>query len=166
MLRRSCVESQLKCFDHITLPDKMIDSSIRVKVNFKASLILKKLDARQTVKVASLSVNYRELPIDPVVTRMTDPEHSIQHIDRQQRCLELTWNDGHHSSYHYIWLRDNCACPKCGDRNGGHRYLELGSIDADITPDEVSVDDSGSLQIKWTGDKHLSSYAATWLRAN
>ena len=97
---------------------------------------------------------------------MTDPEHSIQHIDRQQRCLVLRWSEGHHSSFHHIWLRDNCACPECGDRSGGHRYLELGSIDADITPDEVSVDDSGSLQIKWAGDNHRSSYAAAWLRAN
>jgi gamma-butyrobetaine dioxygenase len=97
---------------------------------------------------------------------MTEPEHSIQHIDRQPRLLAITWGDGHRSNFHHIWLRDNCACSECGDRSGGHRYLELGSIDPDITPGEVLVDDSGSLQIKWTGDDHRSSYAAAWLRAN
>jgi alpha-ketoglutarate-dependent taurine dioxygenase/DUF971 family protein len=97
---------------------------------------------------------------------MTEPEHSIQHIDRQPRLLAITWGDGHRSNFHHIWLRDNCACSECGDRSGGHRYLELGSIDPDITAGEVLVDDSGSLQIKWTGDDHRSSYAAAWLRAN
>jgi alpha-ketoglutarate-dependent taurine dioxygenase/DUF971 family protein len=97
---------------------------------------------------------------------MTEPAHSIQHIDRQQRQLILTWGDGHHSGFHHIWLRDNCTCSECGDRSGGHRYLELGSIDPDITPIEVSVDGSGSLQIKWAGDNHRSSYPASWLRAN
>jgi DUF971 family protein len=97
---------------------------------------------------------------------MTGPECSIQNVAQQQRQLVLSWSDGRQSKFHHIWLRDNCACSECGDRSGGHRYLELSSIDPDITPDEVSVDDSGSLQIKWAGDDHRSSYAAVWLREN
>jgi DUF971 family protein len=99
------------------------------------------------------------LPIETT----TNQRPSIERIDRQQRNISILWKDGHRSVFHHIWLRDNCTCLQCGDRSGGHRYLELGSIDPDITPDEVSIDSSGSLQIRWDGDGHRSNYAPAWL---
>jgi alpha-ketoglutarate-dependent taurine dioxygenase/DUF971 family protein len=96
----------------------------------------------------------------------TEQELSIENIDRQQRYIVVTWKDGHCSKFHHIWLRDNCTCAECGDRSGGHRYLELGSIDPDISPAEVSVDASGSLRIRWSGDDHITHYSPAWLRAN
>ena len=99
------------------------------------------------------------LPIETT----TSQRPSIERIDRQQRNISILWKDGHRSVFHHIWLRDNCTCSQCGDRSGGHRYLELGSIDPDITPDEVSIDSSGSLQIRWNGDGHRSNYAPAWL---
>jgi len=63
-------------------------------------------------------------------------------------------------------LRDNCTCPQCGDRSGGHRYLELGNIDPEITPDEVRLSATGSLQIHWKGDGHITTYSPAWLREN
>ena len=95
---------------------------------------------------------------------MTNSALSIQHIDKQHRQLAVTWGDGRVSSFHYIWLRDNCACDQCGDRSGGHRYLELSDIDENITPVDASIDTSGTLQIKWSGDGHLTGYKADWLR--
>ncbi len=80
---------------------------------------------------------------------------SIESIERQKRNIAILWEGGNHSLFHHIWLRDNCTCPQCGDRSGGHRYLELGSIDPDIAPDELSIDSTGSLQIRWQGDGHL-----------
>lgn len=103
-------------------------------------------------------------------TRLAEPptqqELSIEHIDQQQRCITVTWKDGHRSKFHHIWLRDNCTCPECGDRSGGHRYLELGSIDPDISPAEVSVAADGSLYIRWQGDGHTTRYSPAWLRAH
>lgn len=96
----------------------------------------------------------------------TEQGLSIENIDRQQRYIVITWQDGHRSKFHHIWLRDNCTCSECGDRSGGHRYLELGSIDPDISPDEVSVEDSGSLRIRWSGDGHITRYLPAWLRAH
>ncbi len=95
-----------------------------------------------------------------------DRQASIEKIERRQRSINIVWSDGRHSVFHHIWLRDNCTCSQCGDRSGGHRYLELGSIDPEITPDEVSVDPCGALLIRWAGDGHLTTYLPGWLRAN
>ena len=91
---------------------------------------------------------------------------SIEKIERRQRSINIVWSDGRRSVFHHIWLRDNCTCSQCGDRSGGHRYLELGNINPDITPDEVSIDPSGALLIRWAGDGHLTTYSPDWLRAN
>jgi len=99
----------------------------------------------------------------PLIETSTNQRPSIEKFDSLQRNISIIWKDGHRSVFHYIWLRDNCTCSQCGDRSGGHRYLELGSIDSDIAPDEVSIDSSGSLQIRWQGDGHLSSYSPAWL---
>lgn len=88
----------------------------------------------------------------------------IAQIGRHGRAVSVTWDDGHRSEFHHIWLRDNCTCQTCGDRSGGHHYLELGSIDANIAPDHVSLDCSGSLRIQWQDDGHVSLYAPAWLR--
>jgi alpha-ketoglutarate-dependent taurine dioxygenase/DUF971 family protein len=106
-------------------------------------------------------LNHSRLPDAP-----TEQGLSFENIDRQQRYIEITWKDGHCSRFHHIWLRDNCTCAECGDRSGGHRYLELGSIDPDISLDEVSVEDSGSLCIRWSGDGHVTRYSPAWLRAH
>jgi alpha-ketoglutarate-dependent taurine dioxygenase/DUF971 family protein len=106
-------------------------------------------------------LNHSRLPDTP-----TEQGLSIENIDQQERYLVVTWKDGHRSKFHHIWLRDNCTCPECGDRSGGHRYLELGSIDPDISPDEVSVDASESLHIKWRGNGHVTRYSPAWLRAH
>ena len=89
---------------------------------------------------------------------------SIQHIEKQHHQLSVTWKDGHHSFFHYIWLRDNCACIECGDRYGGHRYLEFSEIPDDIAPRKIIVDDEGKLQIEWNNNGHLTTYSANWLR--
>jgi len=106
-------------------------------------------------------LNNSRLPDTP-----TEQALLIGHIDRRQRNIVVTWKDGHRSLFHHIWLRDNCTCAECGDRSGGHRYLELGSIDPDIAPDEVSVEDAGSLRIRWSGDGHITRYSPAWLRAH
>ena len=92
--------------------------------------------------------------------------HAIQGIDRQSREIVITWEDGRCDRFNHIWLRDNCSCEQCGDRSGGHRYLEITSIDPDLSPDEVTLDASGTLQIKWCGDGHLTRYSSNWLRTN
>ncbi len=94
------------------------------------------------------------------------PADSIESIERHQREIEVIWRDGERARFHHIWLRDNCACADCGDRDGGHRYLELVAIDPDIAPAGVALNADGNLEIHWQGDRHLSRFTSAWLRAH
>ena len=103
----------------------------------------------------------------PSREKSTGQRASITKLEqRHPRHISVSWDDGHHENFHYIWLRDNCTCDVCGDRAGGHRYLELGSIDSEISPDSIDIDASGGLQIRWRGDGHLTRFPSHWLRTH
>lgn len=72
--------------------------------------------------------------------------------------------DGTASSFHYIWLRDNCRCDKCYFDTTKQRLLNSALIDENIRPDAVNEHD-GVVDITWSGaDAHQSSFAKLWLR--
>lgn len=79
------------------------------------------------------------------------------------RSLTITWDDGSCDTFHYIWLRDNCACPDCKHPDAWERLLDNVTLDPDVAPSEVTLDDR--LTIKWR-DGHITSVSAAWLHAN
>jgi gamma-butyrobetaine dioxygenase len=79
-------------------------------------------------------------------------------------ALHVRWSDGADDSFDYFWLRDNCRCPECGDKSGGHRYLELTEIELDIAPVQVVLKNPDALEIVWGADGHRSAYGSEWLR--
>ena len=97
---------------------------------------------------------------------MTDDRVSIQSIVPTERQLEIRWKDGHTSRFHYVWLRDNCGCTVCGDKSGGHRYLELLALPLDVTPQAVRMEGNAHLAITWQAGGHKTRYDAAWLRAH
>jgi [2-(trimethylamino)ethyl]phosphonate dioxygenase len=89
----------------------------------------------------------------------------VTHWQQAANCLEIDWADGHHSVFHYIWLRDNCQCPLCRHANG-QRLLDAATIPAGIVPAQVNRRPDGVIDIAWAPDGHASSYAPAWLRAH
>jgi gamma-butyrobetaine dioxygenase len=79
--------------------------------------------------------------------------------------LFVDWTDGHHSVFHYIWLRDNCRCPMCRHPNG-QRLIDTAAIPADIAPASVHQAADDSIEVVWAADGHVSQYKPAWLRAN
>jgi len=77
------------------------------------------------------------------------------------RSLTLKWADGTSSDFHYIWLRDNCACAECKHPDAWERLLDNVELDLDVRPKVVSFDDF--LKITWE-DGHETSMSADWLR--
>jgi gamma-butyrobetaine dioxygenase len=70
------------------------------------------------------------------------------------------------SSYHYVWLRDNCWCDECRVPQSGERRLFTANIADGIAPVEASLADGAStLSVSWN-DGHESRYSLAWLDDN
>ena len=82
-----------------------------------------------------------------------------------ERTLEIAWADGHHSTFHYIWLRDNCPCLECRLANG-QRIIETPLIPPDIHPSSATLAGDGAVEIVWANDGHVSRFVPGWLRSN
>src|SRR5688500_11953036 len=93
------------------------------------------------------------------------PAEHIRRLQLDGRRLEVDWADGHHSVFHALWLRDNCACPECRHPSG-QRLLDTRALPADVTPASVDSPPGGAVEIVWANNGHRSTYASAWLRAH
>ena len=84
----------------------------------------------------------------------------------KERSLVLTWEDGRASEFHYVWLRDNCRCPRCRSPQTFERVSFTGDIPLDIAPRETTLSSAGRLDIVWNDDGMASSYPVDWLHAH
>lgn len=81
-------------------------------------------------------------------------------IAKESDCLTVDI-DGP-TSFHYIWLRDNCHCDKCYFDVTKQRLLNSATIPEDLKPTEVKTTDS-KIEVVWE-DGHSSEYSLEWLR--
>ncbi len=81
------------------------------------------------------------------------------------QLLELHWADGQRSVLHALMLRDSCPCRDCRDPYTLERTLDQLSYPLDVHPVEIGLREDGDLELRWSGDGHLSRYAAGWLDA-
>lgn len=79
------------------------------------------------------------------------------------RKVKLEWDDGSSSEFHYIWLRDNCACDECKHPDAWERLLDNVELNLDIRPTHLEFGDA--LEVEWD-DGHQTSLSADWLRKN
>ena len=75
--------------------------------------------------------------------------------------MRIDWPDGGRSTFHALWLRDNCACPECR-HPGGQRLLDTRAI-ADGLTLEDAAEAEGAVHVGYS-DGHRSAFAAAWLR--
>lgn len=94
----------------------------------------------------------------------TDDVVAITSVDTERDSMSLTWDDGSASRFHHLWLRDNCACLKCGPHDSGSRLQKFLDIPEDVAPESVSILGT-TLRIVWAGDHHESTFPARWLRS-
>ncbi len=75
--------------------------------------------------------------------------------------LSVAWDDAESADFHFVWLRDNCACPECRHPDAWERLIDNVTLSLDQRP---TVADAGDrLNITWS-DGHESSYGWQWLR--
>lgn len=77
------------------------------------------------------------------------------------RTLEITWSDGHGSSYPHELLRGFCPCASCQGHSSGIRFIAGGNLEI------RAIEQVGNyaIQLTW-GDGHTAGiYTFRYLRA-
>ena len=91
-------------------------------------------------------------------------KYQISKVQQEQKKLFIYWADGHRSTFHYIWLRDNCYCSMCGDPRHGEKRSQIVDIPVDLEPLSVNWDNDSTVEISWKPNGHRSVYKTQWLR--
>jgi gamma-butyrobetaine dioxygenase len=77
-------------------------------------------------------------------------------------ALEVVWPDAHRSTFHAVWLRDNCPCPECRHPSG-QRLVDTRTL-GDVGLSGARAD-FGRVAVTFD-DGHASELSAEWLRAH
>jgi len=91
---------------------------------------------------------------------MSHKLEKIELLDSQKHALKTVWNNGQISTFHYLWLRDNCSANFHPDTH--ERIFDQLSIDENIYPIHTEFDDK-NLYIDWSEGEHRSTYTLAWL---
>lgn len=97
------------------------------------------------------------------MSKLSLAPHSITGFTQGPASLHVQWDDGHTTTFHYVWLRDNS--PQARDAHG-QRLHDASDIQVDVHPWSVKILDDGGLEILWAQAEHRSYYSATWLRSH
>jgi len=81
---------------------------------------------------------------------------------REERVLEIGWNDGTVQRTAFKTLRSQCPCAGCVDELTGIRTLDVDAIPGDITPSRIELCGNYALKIEWNDGHSTGLY--TWQR--
>jgi len=85
-------------------------------------------------------------------------------VSYDDEILNVQWDDGESSEYHFLWLRDNCHCAQCVTDLSKEQVFEICDVPLDIKPSSVTLTSENMIEIIWDYDEHKSSYHPAWLK--
>ena len=91
-------------------------------------------------------------------------EFNPTHITYNNETLKVEWDNGEHSNYHFLWLRDNCHCLECVTSLSKEQVFEICDVPFDIKPSSVELSSDNMINITWNYEAHKSSYHPAWLK--
>jgi DUF971 family protein len=77
---------------------------------------------------------------------------------------DVSWNDGHESSYPSWYLRENCPCATCVEEFTGERRIAPGSIPADLARLDIGPVGNYALGFRWSDGHSTGIYTFDYLR--
>jgi DUF971 family protein len=77
---------------------------------------------------------------------------------------DITWNDGHFSSYPSWYLRENCTCASCVEEFTGVRKIAHGDIPSTLERVSVAPVGNYALNFGWSDGHHTGIYTFDYLR--
>jgi DUF971 family protein len=109
-----------------------------------------------------------KLPIDAVIPK------KVRVMKTEGTGVEISWKDGHQSTWNFAWLRNACPCATCHEdrektgRQPGvakpkeHKLLML--YEAPVVPLEVIPVGKYALKFKWSDGHESGIYSWDYLR--
>ena len=88
--------------------------------------------------------------------------HPVQ-IELNEESMTVIWDHGHKSEFHYLWLRDNCHCPKCISTATREQTFEICDVPFTIKASNAYITDDHRIVIEWDYADHVSKYHPGWL---
>lgn len=93
--------------------------------------------------------------------------HSIVSVEYDSKGVTFGWSDGHHSRFHVLWLRDNCACRECRHPLALERtYNFIDHAPPVLTSAEVVSSGELEVQFQQGEESHVSRFLPGWLRTH
>ena len=77
---------------------------------------------------------------------------------------DITWNDGHFSTYPSWYLRENCPCASCVEEFTGRRMIAQGSIPSSLERTDVVPVGNYALNFTWSDGHSTGIYTFDFLR--
>ena len=77
---------------------------------------------------------------------------------------DITWNDGHFSSYPSWYLREKCPCASCVEEMTGRPRIQPGSIPSQLERVSVSPVGNYALHFGWSDGHSTGIYTFDLLR--
>lgn len=89
-------------------------------------------------------------------------------VEVAERDLALTWDDGARARFHFIWLRDHCACSVCRHPQTRERLVRVVDLPDELPAPATELTAGGALRLRWPAmdgfDAHESLFDPGWLR--
>ena len=95
---------------------------------------------------------------------MNNIKFTIKNIRISLSSVDIEWEDGKLSYFHFLWLRDNCSTAIHPDAR--MRTFNLLDVTENIYPIKASINKKGDLEIQWSEGDHTSTYSVNWLKNN
>jgi DUF971 family protein len=80
------------------------------------------------------------------------------------RQTDITWNDGHFSSYPSWYLRENCTCASCVEEFTGKRKIFHGDVPSTLERLSVVPVGNYALNFGWSDGHSTGIYTFDYLR--
>jgi len=95
---------------------------------------------------------------------MNNKEFTIKKFKITSSSVDIEWNNGEISYFHFLWLRDNC--PSSIHSDARMRIFNILDVSKNIHPIKCSLNTDGNLILDWSEGNHQSIYLSSWLREN
>ena len=130
--------------------------------------------SHEGIRIVSAEQAQREAREDVKLSQTATTPAKVRVKKTEGTGVEIDWQDGHKSSWNFVWLRNACPCATCHEEREktGRRAGEpkpkaqtlLMMYEAPARPTEVSQVGKYALKFKWTDGHESGIYSWEYLR--